>query len=93
MEIELLNEEDRSLNIKIIGEGHTLCNVLRKTLYEDKQVLAASYVIEHPILESPKFYVKTDKGKSPRQALIDASERIIEGCRSLSEQLEKAIKK
>lgn len=93
VELELLEKGDNSLLIKIIGEDHTLCNLLRKKLYEDKSVVAASYVIEHPLTEPPKFYVKTKKGKSPERALIDAADTIAEQLEDLRKQLQKTFKK
>jgi DNA-directed RNA polymerase subunit L len=93
MELELLKKDENSIMVKIIGEDHTLCNVLRKALYEDKHVASASYVIEHPILEHPKFYVKVKKGRSPRRALTDAAGRVIESCEELRKDLLKLRKK
>jgi DNA-directed RNA polymerase subunit L len=92
MELELLGKDEDSMTIKLVGEDHTLCNVLRKTLHEDKYVIAASYAIEHPLLEHPKFYVKVKKGRSSRRALTDAAGRIIENCDELRSELLKALK-
>lgn len=93
MELELLRKDENSMMVKIVGEDHTLCNILRKTIHEDKHVVSASYVIEHPVLEHPKFYVKVKKGRSPRRALTDAAGRIIESCDELRKELLKALKK
>lgn len=93
MELELVEKGDDSLLIKVVGEDHTLCNLLRKALYEDESVVAASYSIEHPLVGSPKFYVKTKKGKSPERALMDAAERVTEQLEGLRKQLQKALKK
>jgi len=93
VELELLSKDEDSMTIKLVGEDHTLCNILRKALHEDKHVISASYVIEHPILEHPKFYVKVRKGRSPRRALTDAAGRIIESCDELHNELLKALKK
>lgn len=93
MELELLNKDENSMMVKIVGEDHTLCNLLRKTLHEDKHVISASYMIKHPILEHPKFYVKVKKGRSPRRALADAAGRVIESCDELRKELLKLLKK
>lgn len=92
MELEVLSEDKNSILFKLVGEDHTFCNALRKVLHEDESVVAASYTIEHPLLEHPKFYVKV-KGKSPRRVLIAAAERLGERCEELSKQLKKALKK
>jgi DNA-directed RNA polymerase subunit L len=93
MELELVEKGDGSLLIKVRGEDHTLCNLLRKTLHDDKHVIAASYVIEHPLTEPPKFYVKTKKGKTPERALTDAAGQVAEQLKELQKQLRKELKK
>lgn len=93
MEIELIEKEDGGLLMKIVGENHTLCNLLRAELDKDESVVSASYNIEHPLTESPKFYVKTKKGKSPKRALTEAAGQIVEELGDLRKQLQKALKK
>ena len=93
MELEVVEKGDGGLLIKIIGEGHTLCNLLRAELYKDENVISASYNIEHPLTEPPKLYVKTKKGKSPKRALADAADRVIGELEDLRKQLQKALKK
>lgn len=91
--MELVEKGESSRLIKIVGEGHTLCNLLRAELGEDENVTSSAYTIEHPMTESPKFYVKTKKGKSPERALTDAAGRIVEQLEDLRKQLQKAIKR
>jgi len=92
MELEIVNKDENSITIKIIGEDHTFCNALRKVLQSDEMVSAAAYSIEHPLLEQPKFYVKVKRGR-PETALTRAAEQIIEYCVDLKRQLSKARKK
>ena len=93
MELELVEKGEGALLIKVREEDHTLCNLLRKTLLSDKYVVAASYVIEHPLTESPKFYVKTKKGKTPERALMDAAGQVAEQLKELQKQLQRELKK
>lgn len=93
MELELVKKENGSLLIKIVGENHTLCNLLREELNKDENVASASYTIEHPLTESPKLYVKVKKGKSPERALTDAADRVAEQLENLRKQLQKVLKK
>jgi len=93
MELELVKKEDGSLLVKIVGENHTLCNLLREELNKDENVVSAAYTIEHPLTESPKFYVKIKKGKSPERALSGAADRIVEQLEDLRKQLQKVLKK
>ncbi len=93
MELELVEKGEGSLLIKVREEDHTLCNLLRKALYDDKYVIAASYVIEHPLTEPPKFYVKTKKGKTPERALMDAAGQVAKQLKELQKQLQRGFKK
>ncbi|MFB0500100.1 MAG: RpoL/Rpb11 RNA polymerase subunit family protein [Candidatus Hadarchaeaceae archaeon] len=93
MELEIIEKGDEALLIKVREEDHTLCNLLRKTLLSDKYVVAASYAIEHPLSESPKFYVKTKKGKTPERALMDAAGQLAEQLKELQKQLQQELKK
>lgn len=93
MELELIEKGEGSLLIKVRGEDHTLCNLLRKTLHSDKHVVTASYVIEHPLVEPPKLYVKTKKGKTPERALMDAAGQVAGQLKELQKQLQQKLKK
>jgi DNA-directed RNA polymerase subunit L len=92
MKLEIVDKDENSMTIKIIGEDHTFCNILRKVLQSDEVVSAAAYSIEHPLLEHPKFYVKVKRGR-PETALVRAAGRIIEYCGDLKRQLSRARKK
>ncbi len=93
MELEVVEKKESGLLIKVIGEGHTLCNLLCTELYKDENVVSAAYNIEHPLTGSPKLYVRTKKGKSPKRALVDAADRIVDELEDLHKQLQKTLKK
>ncbi len=93
MELELVEKGDDSILIKIIGEDHTFCNMLRAEVTKDENVASAVYTIEHPLTEPPKFYLKVKKGKSPERVLADAAGRIVEHLEGLRKQLQKELKK
>lgn len=71
MEVELINEDKNLIELRIIGEGHTLCNVLRSELWSLDYTSFVSYNLKHPLVSSPVFALKVKKGK-PRKALLDA---------------------
>lgn len=91
MEVELLEKEGTKMKIKIIGEGHTFCNVLRKKLHEDERVETAAYNIEHPLLSEPVMHVKVAKRRSPKRALIRAAENLADDYEEVREKLKKAL--
>jgi DNA-directed RNA polymerase subunit L len=75
--MKIITDKKKELEIEITGETHTLCNALRKTLMEDKDVEAAAYVVEHPIIGEPKLYVSA---KNPRKSLKKAAETLQSRC-------------
>ncbi|MCQ8898474.1 MAG: DNA-directed RNA polymerase subunit L [Hadesarchaea archaeon] len=91
MRIEEVQREGRALRFKVVGEDHTLCNLLRKTLYEDENVEAAAYRIEHPLLSVPEFYVRVKRGK-PEEALLRALKRLEERLGKLEEEFKAELK-
>ncbi len=66
MEARVLKETKTELELEIAGENHTFCNALRAILNVNKNVLYAAYKIEHPLLSSPKLYIKTKEAALPK---------------------------
>ena len=71
--MKVIKDTKNELELEITGETHTLCNSLRKTLMEDKDVESAAYVISHPIVGQPVLYIKA---KNPKKSLKKAAETI-----------------
>ncbi len=78
MEIKVLEETNKSITFEIKGEGHTLCNALKKELWNNKHVRAATYNVKHPLIGIPEIVVETDGEIKPRKAVMDAADRIID---------------
>ncbi len=76
MKIEILNKTENEIELNIYEEGHTLMNILRKELFNDPAVVHTGYMIKHPLIKELRFYIKTNKEKSPTQALEDALKRL-----------------
>ncbi|MCC7551978.1 MAG: DNA-directed RNA polymerase subunit L [Methanobacterium sp.] len=83
--MKIITDKKNELEIEITGETHTLCNALRKTLMEDKDVESAAYVIEHPIIGEPKLYIKA---KNPKKSLKNAAETLKSRCEEFKELIE-----
>lgn len=71
MEIKILKEEKNRIEFEIIGEDHTLCNVIRDELWNEDNVDISAYNIKHPLISNPVMLVETSKG-DPRKALQGA---------------------
>ncbi len=83
--MKIIKDTKNELEIEITGESHTLCNALRKTLMEDKDVEAAAYVVDHPIIGEPKLYLKA---KDPHKSLKKAAETLKSRCYELKGLME-----
>ena len=88
MEIQILEEGKTKLKFKIVGQTHTLCNLLRKELFNDKAVEFAGYNVEHPLIGEAVFTVSTTK-KDPAKAVKDAVDRIREQLSDFEAQAKK----
>ncbi len=71
MEVDVIKEDKDLIEVKIIGEGHTLCNLIRQELSDSEGVSFSSYNLKHPLVSSPILSLKVEKGK-PRKILLDA---------------------
>ena len=76
MEIKILDDKKNKLVIEVKGADHTLCNAIKTELWNDKHVKIATYSIKHPQISMPQIIVETDGELSPRNALINAAERL-----------------
>ena len=76
MEIKILDDKKNKLIIEVKGVDHTLCNVLKSELWNDKHVKVAAYSIRHPQISVPQMVVETDGELSPKNALINAAQRL-----------------
>lgn len=76
MEIKILDDKKNKLIVEIKGADHTLCNALKTELWNDKHVKVATYSIRHPQISVPQMIVETDGDVSPKNALINAVERL-----------------
>lgn len=66
MEIKVIREEKDELEIEVVGENHTFMNALRDVISTHKDVIRATYKVEHPVLSNPVLYVKTKAKKVPK---------------------------
>lgn len=76
MEINIIEESKNRIVVEVKDEDATLCNIIRKELWNDEAVKAAAYTVKHPSIKAPHLIVETEKGKSAREALLDAMKRI-----------------
>lgn len=79
MELTILKKTDKEINIKVAGETHTLLNLLKTALLNNKHVEIATYDIKHPTISEPVLFVRTD-GADPIDVIEKASGELIKEC-------------
>ena len=89
MEIKVLEKTDESVKIEVVGETHTLLNLLREKSWK-AGASQASYMIEHPYLTNPKI---TIKGKNPRKVLADATQMVADDAKEFGREFSKSLRK
>lgn len=75
MEINILQKTKTKLRLEVKGEDHTLLNLIKKELYNDKSLKYAGYKIAHIHAATPELIIETD-GKDPKKVLLEAVSRI-----------------
>ena len=76
MEIKILDDKKNKLIFEVKGADHTLCNVLKSELLNDKHIKIATYGIRHPMISVPQMTVETDGEATPRSVLSSAVQRL-----------------
>ncbi|MFA6088513.1 MAG: DNA-directed RNA polymerase subunit L [Candidatus Woesearchaeota archaeon] len=76
MEVKITENSKDRMSFELIGEDHTLCNVLVKKLQESKDVKYAVYSIEHPLVSVPKLMIEAKDVKAAlKKAISELSEQ------------------
>ncbi len=61
MEPKIIEQSRYEIKFELGGEGHSFPNLLRTTLLEEPAVDFAGYSIDHPLLASPVFTLRTNR--------------------------------
>ena len=89
MELKVIEKKPDKLSMEVVGETHTLLNVLTEYAWEAK-ASQASYIIDHPYLSQPELIVRS---KNPKKTLSDAAQILIDNSREFKIGFERALKK
>ncbi|WMW22148.1 DNA-directed RNA polymerase subunit L [Methanolobus mangrovi] len=79
MELKIIDKTDDEMHLEIIGENHTLLNMLKSALLDDTRVQIATYDMKHVSISDPILFVKTE-GVDPIEAVKDAAKSIVTHC-------------
>ena len=76
MDPKIIEQSRYEVKFEIAGESHSFPNLLRKTLLEESSVEFAGYNIDHPLLASPVFTLRT-KRRQANVVLREALEKML----------------
>jgi len=89
MELKVIEKKPDKLSVEVVGETHTLLNVLTEYAWEAK-ASQASYTIKHPYLSQPQIHVKS---KNPKKTLSDAAQMIMSHSKDFKTSFDRAVRK
>jgi DNA-directed RNA polymerase subunit L len=93
MKVKVLKKTKNELKIEVEGIGHTIGNILQRKLAEDEHVDLAGYNVPHPLASSSVIYVRTKGSVEPKDALLEAVEKVRDMNKEFSKELHLALKK
>ena len=89
MKIEVKKKTANELKIQIEGEGHSLLNLLQKTILEDDSIEMAGYDVPHPLIDRAILYVHTKEKQNPEDVVKEATKKVL----GLSKEFQISFKK
>jgi DNA-directed RNA polymerase subunit L len=63
MEINILRKTEKELELEIIDEDETILNPITHMLTENKDVDYASCIVDHPLSNKRRLFMRVTKGK------------------------------
>jgi len=91
MEIKSIEDKKNKFVFEIQGVSHGFCNMLKEKLLEDNHVKTATYRVEHPLVNIPKFLVETDSA-DPKKTVLSAVAKLKVFSEKIKKDLGSAIK-
>ena len=92
MKVNILKKTDNEMKIEIEGAGHSLLNLLQKTLLEDDTIEMAGYDVPHPLFDSGILFVRTKGKQNPEEVIKEASKKAHELGKDFQKSFQKASK-
>ncbi|HEC95102.1 MAG TPA: hypothetical protein ENI45_03955 [Thermoplasmatales archaeon] len=88
MEIKVLKEKTRELEIEVEGEDETILNPIKEKLLQHDEVAYVECTREHPLLSKPRLYLKVREGKA-KEILMKTLTELQNEMKRFREQIEK----
>ena len=89
MKVKVLKRTENELKIEVEGAGHSLLNLLQKTILEDKTIEMAGYHVPHPLVDNGILYIQTKEQQNPEAVIKEATKKV----HDLGKKFQKSFKK
>jgi len=88
MKLKIVENKKDKIKVEVVGESHTLLNLLRETSWKTGAD-QASYIIAHPYMSNPEIIIR---GTNPKKTLIDAAQKITDESTAFEKEVKRALK-
>ena len=90
MQVQTTSEDEKGLTVEITGEDYSLAEIVHHELLEEKSVIFAGVLPQHPLVKKLVLKVRAQRIK-PEKAFSNSVERAIETTHELLDSMKKAL--
>ncbi len=90
--LRVISKEKDSITLEMLNYDNTILRPLIDEILRDDQVQEARYFIKHPVIDTPKIFVKVKAGK-PQAAVKRSIKRLSKIYENLDADIAKEIKR
>ena len=91
MELKVNKESDTELVVEIDGLTHTIANLIKSKVLENKDVTYVSYNISHPLVPKPTITILTNGKIKPRDVFTEVLKSVIKEMKEFQEKYRAAL--
>jgi len=91
--MKLLKRSDKSVEIELVGEDHTIANLIAKYAIKKPGVVYSSYIISHPLVGNPVIVISTDGSRDPLDVVEETLRDILRDTQMFEKALREALEK
>lgn len=90
--VKLLKREGNTIEMELVGEDHTIANLIAKYAIRKPGVVYSSYIISHPLIGNPVIVLSTDGSRDPLDVIEEVLRDIIKDASEFQQAFEEALK-
>lgn len=89
--IKLRRLDDKTLEIELEGEDHTIANLIAKYAVRKDRVRYAAYNIPHPLISNPIVVITTDGSVSPLEVFKEVLREVLRDIDELEKRISEVL--